>query len=49
MRQKVILVCSDCLSRNYNTTKPKYGITERLEITKFCKKCNKHTVHKESK
>ena len=48
MREKVILVCSECLSRNYQTTKQKYG-KERLENQKFCKRCNKHTVHKESK
>ena len=49
MREKVILVCTQCLSRNYTTTKQKYGVKERFEITKFCKKCNAHTVHKDSK
>lgn len=49
MRQKIILVCSECLSRNYNTTKNKLTNVERLEIKKFCPTCNKHTLHKESK
>lgn len=49
MREKVILVCSECLSRNYNTTKNKLESKKRLEINKFCPKCNKHTLHKESK
>lgn len=49
MREKIILVCTECLSRNYNTTKNKVSSTERLEINKFCPKCNKHTLHKESK
>ena len=48
MRQKIILVCTECLSRNYNTTKNKLTNVERLEIKKFCPTCNKHTLHKES-
>lgn len=49
MREKVILICSECLSRNYTTSKKKAVATKRLEMLKFCPKCNKHTVHKESK
>ncbi|MDY0210462.1 MAG: 50S ribosomal protein L33 [Acholeplasma sp.] len=49
MREKVILICEECLSRNYSTTKNKQTQKERLEIKKFCTKCNKHTLHKESK
>ncbi len=49
MRKKVILICSECLSRNYTTTRPEGGSTERFQINKFCPKCNKHTLHKESK
>ena len=49
MREKVILVCEECLSRNYNTTKNKVVGSKRLEIKKFCPKCNKHTLHKETK
>ena len=49
MREKIILVCTECLSRNYNTSKNKQTQKERLEINKFCPKCNKHTLHKESK
>ncbi|MDY4788353.1 MAG: 50S ribosomal protein L33 [Bacilli bacterium] len=49
MRKKIILVCSECLSRNYVTTKDPYASKDRFEVTKFCKKCNKHTIHRESK
>ena len=49
MREKVILVCEECLSRNYTTEKNELNTTERVVIKKFCKKCNKHTVHKETK
>ena len=49
VRETVILVCEECLSRNYTTEKNKLNTTERVIIKKFCKKCNKHTVHKETK
>lgn len=47
MRKKVILVCEVCLSRNYTTFKNPQK--ERLEIKKFCKNCNKYTIHKETR
>lgn len=46
---KVILVCTVCLSRNYSTTRNKKTKIERLELRKFCKRCNEHTLHKETK
>lgn len=46
---KIILVCSECLSRNYSTTLNKQNHRERLEINKYCKQCGKHTLHKETK
>ena len=49
MREKVILICSECYSRNYQTTKKKEQASERIELMKYCPKCNKHTLHKESK
>lgn len=49
MADKVTLVCEECLSRNYSTSKNKKNQTKRLEIRKFCPKCNKHTLHKEAK
>lgn len=49
MREKVILICTKCLSRNYNTTKKKEQASVRIELMKFCPKCNAHTLHKESK
>ncbi len=48
MKDKIILACSECLSRNYVYPKNKQS-NVRLEVNKFCKKCNKHTVHKETK
>ncbi len=48
MREKVVLICEVCLSRNYTTTKSS-NKKERIEINKFCKNCNKYTLHKESR
>jgi large subunit ribosomal protein L33 len=49
MREKVILVCTKCLSRNYTTTKNKQTQKKRIEVNKYCPRCNQHTLHKESK
>ncbi|MEG0326979.1 50S ribosomal protein L33 [Erysipelothrix inopinata] len=48
-REKVILVCKDCLSRNYTTSRNHATVQERLEVKKFCKRCGKHTIHCETK
>lgn len=45
----VVLACEDCKERNYTTTKNKKNIKERLELSKYCPKCKKHTTHKETK
>lgn len=47
-RERVFLICSECLNRNYALPKKKNS-TERLELMKFCPHCGKHTLHKESK
>ncbi|HZJ89112.1 MAG TPA: 50S ribosomal protein L33 [Bacilli bacterium] len=49
MRKKVTLICEVCLSRNYQTTIKAVGQTERFQKNKYCPKCNKKTVHKESR
>ena len=49
MRENVILVYTECLSRNYTTSKKKAVSTQRMQLSKYCAKCNKKTVHKESK
>ncbi|QIK87012.1 50S ribosomal protein L33 [Erysipelothrix sp. D19-032] len=48
-REKVILICTECLSRNYSTSRNHTNASERLEIKKFCKRCGKHTLHRDSK
>ncbi|MCA1321927.1 50S ribosomal protein L33 [Bacillus tianshenii] len=49
MQSKLVLACAQCGSRNYSTVKGNAQSGERLEIKKFCKVCNAHTVHRETK
>jgi len=48
MSKKIILICSECLSRNY-TPYVKENRTYKVEQKKFCKHCNKHTMHIETR
>jgi len=48
-RDNIVLQCTDCKSRNYTTTKNKKTTPDRLEFQKFCRRCRKHTGHKETK
>ncbi|MBW2629178.1 MAG: 50S ribosomal protein L33 [Deltaproteobacteria bacterium] len=49
-RVKVALACEECGARNYQTTKlRKAGPQERLTLKKYCRNCNRHTEHKETK
>ena len=43
MRDIIALACTECKRRNYSTTKNKKKTTERLEFSKFCRFCRKHT------
>jgi len=52
-REIVALVCKDCKSQNYITTRNKVNLEtksesgSKLELKKFCKRCKKMTLHKE--
>jgi large subunit ribosomal protein L33 len=52
-RTPIVLVCAECKARNYKTTK-RAGAgdnkeTAPVELKKFCKQCQKHTAHRETK
>ena len=49
MRVKVVLACTECKQRNYNTKKNKKNDPDRLEMNKYCRFCRKHTLHRETK
>jgi len=42
------MTCSVCGSRNYLTSKNKIENKEKLVLKKYCRKCRKHTEHKET-
>ncbi|MBU3851862.1 MAG: 50S ribosomal protein L33 [Candidatus Paralactobacillus gallistercoris] len=46
--RKVPLACSVCGSHNYFVPENKKR-TVRLELNKFCKRCGKVTLHKETR
>ncbi|RJR15312.1 50S ribosomal protein L33 [Candidatus Microgenomates bacterium] len=48
--QRIIfgLVCETCKSRNYITEKNKLNTKDKLSFKKYCKRCKKITLHKES-
>ncbi|MCD8209435.1 MAG: 50S ribosomal protein L33 [Coprobacillus sp.] len=48
MKTKVLLICSECLSRNY-VTKIDLSKNNVETFNKYCPKCKKHTIHKVSK
>ena len=48
-RVRVMLACTECKQRNYNTTKNKRNDPDRIELRKYCRFCKKETVHKETK
>ncbi len=49
MRVKVVLACTECKQRNYNTKKERKNNPDRLEMKKYCRFCRKHTLHRETR
>ncbi len=49
MRTILLLQCTECKNRNYSTMKNKKNTPDKLEMSKYCKHCRKHTPHKETK
>jgi len=46
--QVVALACSDCGRHNYHTRRNKANSRSKLALRRYCRWCDKHTVHKES-
>ena len=49
VRPVITLQSSDCKERNYTTEKNRRNDPNRLEFSKFCPRCKKHTPHRETK
>ncbi len=51
-RELVGMICGVCKSQNYVTERNKVNMDTKgkgkLQIKKYCKKCKKHTLHKET-
>jgi len=45
----VTLACSECKERNYTTEKNRREHPDRMELNKYCKRCRKHTPHRETR
>ncbi len=48
-RVLVTLACTECKERNYLTSKNRRNQTGRLEMKKYCPRCRRHTLHRETK
>ena len=49
IRMVTTLACTECKERNYTTEKNRHNDPSRLELNKFCRRCRKHTLHRETK
>ena len=49
MRDNVALKCDECKRRNYMTSKNTKRTTGKLDFSKYCRFCRKHTTHKEAR
>jgi large subunit ribosomal protein L33 len=49
VKRQVRLECTECHDINYLTFRNPKTAPEKLELHKFCPKCRKVTLHKETK
>ncbi|MCW2609947.1 MAG: ribosomal protein [Cryptosporangiaceae bacterium] len=49
VRPKITLACVECKNRNYITKKNRRNDPDRLEMKKYCAKCDQHTAHRETR
>lgn len=49
VRHVVTLACPECKERNYTTEKNRRNDPDRVEFNKYCPRCRKHTVHRETR
>ena len=43
-RNKVMLACTECKQRNYNSMKNKKNTPDRIELNKYCRFCKKQRL-----
>jgi len=47
--QLIKLACQECKEINYWTRKNRKKVDRKIELKKYCKHCQKQTIHKELK
>jgi len=48
-RIHITMACSECRERTYHSSKNKRNDTNRLELRKYCPRCRKHQMHRETR
>lgn len=46
-RMVITLACTVCRERNYTSEKNRRNDPDRLELNKYCRRCRKHSRHRE--
>ena len=49
IRNPIVMACTECKERNYTTSKNRRNNPDRLELSKYCRRCRKHTSHREAR
>ncbi len=49
VRPVITLACSECKERNYLSQKNRRNDPGRLEMKKYCPRCRKHQLHRETR
>lgn len=49
IRPKITLACEVCKERNYITKKNRRNDPDRLQLAKYCPRCNAKTTHRETR
>ena len=49
MRVRITMACTECKERNYITKKNRRNNPDRMELSKSCPRCGKHTAHRETR
>lgn len=43
------LACTECRERNYTTQKNRRHDPDRIELSKYCRRCRVHRAHRETR
>lgn len=49
VKHTVRLECTECKEINYLTSRNNKSVPEKLELKKYCPRCKRVTLHKETK